>query len=572
MPTKAMSLRPFYFLILLALAWSACNSNENSENASSDSRYGNVLVMNQFTHFDVFFPPMAYEGAAAQLGSQFYETLVAYSAETGKLIPLLAERWTNNKEFTEFKFKIRKGVFFHDNRCFPDGKGREMKPEDVLYVLKSLCENSRYNKNSGLLSGQVKGGKEFFNGRKRASDDVLEGITLNSEDELVIKLINPNVEFIHVLAHYVTSVYPAEAKVTYGINMDDSPVGTGPFVNKLFRKNEVCLMVRNEKYWGRDEKGQRLPYLDGIKMGFSSSGSNVRQAMDKGLIHLVMDPDVVEDGGQVLEICDQDFSPYSKRQVQDLETTFLGFLNDEGIFFNKNLRKAFSYAIDREAIMNEVMINRGTPGLHGLVPPAFSGYPFDQVRSARANVDSAKYYLAAAGYPDGKGFPATNLQIQNRFKDAVVAQVIQKQVLVKLGISLSITAVPKDQHFKRIEDRQTQLWLDYWIGDFMDPQNFLSLMLSRNTPENKSSFLNIYRFKNDDFDSLINDALEENQINKRMDLYSQADRLLMSEAALLPLYYERMQVIQHASLKGVYDPVLGRFDFRKAYIETPASK
>jgi oligopeptide transport system substrate-binding protein len=561
-----MHSRLLSFSLLLVLTLNACNSSQNKEYTIGDSRYGHVLVMNQFSPFDILFPPMSYEGSAAQLGSQIYEPLVGYDSENGKLAPLLAESWEENAEHTEFRFKIRQGVYFHNNRCFNDGKGRLLTPLDVLYALTSLCENSVYNKNAGLFTGQILGAVEFFSKKKRASEDHLEGISLNSDDEVVVKLIKPNVEFIHLLAHYATSIYPKEAKTTYGKELDNNPVGTGPFYSKSYRKNEVCLLARNDRYWGKDENDKPLPFLDGIKMGFSSSGKTVRSAMDKELIHLIIDPDLVEDGNLGVSMTESDFSPYSKRQVLDLETTFLGFLNDEGVFADKNVRLAFSYAIDRTAVINNVMANRCTPGLHGLVPPAFTNYPFEEVKSPNVNVDSALYYLEQAGFPKGAEFPVTSLQIQNRFKDVLVAQEIQKQVLEKLGISLSITALPKDQHFKRIEDRKTQIWLDNWIGDFMDPQNFLSLLLSRNTPENESSFLNIYRFKNSQFDSLVDEALKLAGLEKRMDIYSQADRLLMKEAAIVPLYYEKMEVIQHVSLKGINDPILGRFDFRKAYI------
>ena len=561
-----MYLRLSSLLLVTVWAFTSCNPSESKEYTKGDSRYGHVLVMNQFSPFDILFPPMSYEGSAAQLGSQIYETLIGYSPETGAVLPLLAESWEVNDDYTEFKFKIRDGVYFHDNRCFEDGKGRLLTPVDVLYCLKALCENSRFNQNSGLFTGQILGAQDFFKNKKRASEDDLEGLTLNTEDEIVVKLIKPNVEFIHLLAHYATSIYPQEVKEVYINDLDDNPVGTGPFVNKSYRKHEVCLLSRNDQYWGKDENGKPLPFLDGIKMGFSSSGKTVRAAMEKGLIHLIIDPELVEDGSLVISMTEHDFSPYERKQVMDLETTFLGFMNDQGVFSDRNVRLAFMYAIDRSRIINNVMANRCTPGLHGLVPPAFTNYPFNDVHSPDANQDSARYYLALAGYPDGVGFPVTSLQIQNRFKDVLVAQEVQKEVLENLGVSLSITALPKDQHFARIENRETQIWLDYWIGDFMDPQNFLSLMLSRNTPENENSFLNLYRFKNTKFDSLVDEALKVSEVDIRMAIYGKADRLLMSEAAIVPLYYEKMEVIQNISLKGINDPILGRFDFRKAYI------
>jgi peptide/nickel transport system substrate-binding protein len=545
----------------------SCNGSNNKGQNNGDSRYGHIMVMNQFTPFSTLFPPMSYEGSAAQMGSQIYETLVTYSSETGELIPLLAESWEANQDHTQYTFTIRSNVFFHDNRCFDDGEGRLMEPDDVLYVMQSLCENSPYNLNASLLMDQVLGAHEFFIEKKVPGNDELTGIYLDSKDRLVFTLTHPNVEFIHVLAHYATSIYPKELKETYGTQVDDSPVGTGPFVNKNYRKNEVCLLERNPRYWGKDEDGNSLPFLDGIKLGFSTSASKVSDAMDRELLHLLVDANIVENSGRITEKCETEGSPYSLRYISDIETNFLGFLNDEGVFADKNVRLAFAYAIDRNKIIENALDYQGTPGIHGLIPPVFKGYPSDKVTSVNASADSARSYLAKAGFPGGTGFPVMSLQIQNRFKDVLVAQEIQKEILEVLGISLSITALTKDQHFARIEERKSQLWLDNWIGDFMEPQNFLNIMLSQNTPENENSFLNIYRFKNAQFDSLVGEALKVDALAARMEIYQKADQLLMDEAAIVPLYYENMQIIQHRRLKNIQDPVLGRFDFRRAYLE-----
>jgi oligopeptide transport system substrate-binding protein len=551
--------------ILAVLA--SCNGSRNNGESNGDSRYGHILVMNQFTPFSILFPPMSHEGSAAQMGSQIYETLMTYSSETGDLVPLLAESWEVDKDHTQYTFTLRSNVFFHDNRCFEDGEGRLMEPEDVLYAMQSLCEKSPFNVNGALFMDQVAGSRKFFDGKKVPGEDAHEGIYLDSKDRLVFKLTHPNVEFIHVLAHYATSIYPKEVKVTYGMDVDGSPVGTGPFVNKNYRKNEVCLLERNSRYWGKDEDGNALPFLDGIKLGFNASAAKVSDAMDKELIHLMVDANIIENSGRITEKCEEENSPYSLRYVSDIETSFLGFLNDEGVFADKHVRIAFAYAIDRNKIIENALDHQGSAGIHGLIPPVFKDFPSDQVTSLNANADSARSYLAKAGFPGGSGFPVMSLQIQNRYKDVVVAQEIQKEILEVLGISLSITALTKDQHFSRIEERKSRLWLDNWIGDFMEPQNFLNIMLSQNTPENENTFLNIYRFKNAQFDSLVGEALKVDALAARMNIYLQADQLLMDEAANVPLYYENMQIIQHRRLKDAKDPILGRFDFRRAYLE-----
>lgn len=556
------TLRPIIILLLLA----ACSSGPQPKNEDMNENYGGILVMNQFQGYSALFPPSAYESSAALLGTHIFETLVGYDHETKELEPRLAESWTMNEDGTQYTFKIREDVYFHDDPCFPDGEGRQLTAEDVLYCLKSICEYSSYNRSSWLFTGRVVGASEFYDQRLSVEEHEVEGLKLLDDDEIHITLEKPNMEFIHELAHYGSSIYPRESKEYYANRIDAHPVGTGPFYPKVLRKNEVCIMKRNSRYWKLDESGARLPYLQGLKIGFEKSGSELINSVTKGLLHVVMDVDMIEDGDRVLSIVDSENSTYGKRNAFDLETIYLGFLNDEGVFQDARIRRAFGLAIDKEKISSEAIANSGAPGLYGLIPPAFKNYPYDDVKGFPLRIEEAKSLLEIAGYPNGEGFPVMTLQIQNRYKDVVVAQEIQRQILENLGVSLSITTLPRAQHFQRTEDRQAMLWLDNWAGDFIDPQNFLNLLLSKNTPEEGASFLNIYRYKNETFDSLVDEAVRVKDTQTRMQLYCKADQKLMDDAAIIPIYYEKKQLIEHNSVKGLNPPILSTLDLREVYL------
>ncbi len=553
--------------ILTSALLLSCSSKPQVERNLGDERNGGVLVLNQFQGFATLFPPASYESSASFLGTHIYEPLMGYDSESKELIPRLAESWTMNEDGTEFTFKIRQNVFFHDDPCFADGEGRRMTSEDVLYCLKSLCEYNAYNRNSWLFTGHVVGAYEFYNEHKSALKDDLAGIQLFDDDEIRITLVKPNVEFIHVLAHYGTSIYPEESKKHYGKRIGEHPVGTGPFRPKVLRAKEICVMERNKRYWAVDDNGNSLPYLDGIKVGFEETGYPVSLAMSKDLLHFVIDADMIEDGDRIISMTENEDSNYSSSTSFDLETIYLGFLNDEGVFMDPRIRAAFGLALDKEKITKDALGNSCTPGLHGLIPPAFKNYPYQEVDGFVLNIEKAQALLREAGFPDGDGFPVTTLQIQNRYKDVVVAQEIQKDLLANLGISLSITTLPREQHFQRTEDKQAQIWLDNWSGDFIDPQNFLNLMLARNTPEEGASYLNIYRYMNPVFDSIVDEAVKVKDEKKRMQLYCMADLKLMQEAAIIPIYYEKKQLIQHKSVKGLMPPILNVLDFREVYLK-----
>ena len=303
-------------------------------------------------------------------------------------------------------------------------------------------------------------------------------------------------------------------------------------------------------------------------IGFVKDGIELSKSIRKGLLHLVVDADIVEGGDKITALLDEKEDTYSENYSHELETVYLSFLNSEGVFSDVKVRKAFGFALDKKAITEHALFNSGEPGEFGLVPPGFKSYPYQDVKSLGLDIARAKELLAEAGFPEGKGFPVVTLQIQNRYRDVVVAQEIQHQILDNLGVSLSITAVPRQQHFDRTANGESQLWLDNWIADYRAPQSFLDIMLSRNTPEEGESYLNTYRYRNPIYDKLIKESTSIKELEERYKRYGQAERLMIVEdAAIVPIYYEKNKIISQKSVKNLRPPLLGRFDLRKVYIE-----
>ncbi len=555
------------FLLLILLL--SCNSeNSNEKVIDLSDKYGGVFSTNLFEDFESLFPPKTYEKISSQIGAHVYESLVKYEGRDRHISPSLAESWTVNDDATIYSFKIRKGVTFHDNKCFKDGKGRELTTDDVIYCLKRLCTDYESNKNSGLLVDQVRGAQEYFANSKSGEEIELPGLRAEG-DVVFIELNAPNREFIHAMAHYGASIYPREMVdfYTQTDELDSQLIGTGPFRLKLMNRQNVVILERNQKYWGVAENGDKLPYLDGVKITFEKSAKVVESALKNGSVHIVVNADMQEGGGSLNDIVKLNSSNYISSSDLDFEVVYCGFLNNEAPFDDERVRQAFNYAIDRKVIADVVLNGSAYPGIYGIVPPAFKNYPVSEINGYEKNIEKAKELLSESGFPDGQDFPIITLQIQNQFKDVIVAQEIQKQLLENINVSVSISTFDKSKHYERIEAKKVKFWLDTWTADFLSPQNFLSLMISQNTPEASGSYLNTYRYQNPDFDKLVSSAVNEKNEQARMELYSQADNLMMSQAGIMPVYYEKTLIISKSDLREVMPPVGGRYDLRNVYIK-----
>jgi|GEM_PF-6889523 len=556
-------------LLALAIAFTnSCSDGVKSEEKQSipeeSERYGGVFATNQFQEFTTLIPLQSFENSARKVGSHVLETLMMYAGDDHSLAPCLASKWEANENSTCFYFTIREDIFFHDDDCFEEGKGRLLEPEDVLYCLRRLCSNVPENKNAWLFTGQVLGAQEYYKSYKENKDADIKGIRMTDDDRIAIELIRPNPEFLHVLAHYGTSIYPQEMVQNHDDDMGIHIVGTGPFQTKIMHPGEVVIFERNQNYWGLSASGDPLPYLDGVKISFEKKAMPVRNALNSGALDAVIDGDVQEGGEIFNEIVAKEKTKFHGEGLLDYEIIYCGFLNSQGTFKNELVRKAFNLAVDKKMIAEVTLKGSGYPGIHGIVPPAFSSFPINDVPGYALDVPKAEALLAQAGYPDGEGFPLITLQIQNRYKDVIVAQVIQEQLLKNLNVTIAISALPRAEHFRRIENREAEFWLDNWAADFLDPQNFLSLFLSNNTPEASGSLMNTYRYVDSNFDSLIEQAMGMTDEKNRMQIYAKADSTMMSAAAILPVYYEKTQFITKTELYDLPPPLMGRLDLRSA--------
>lgn len=520
------------------------NEAEKLIEAEDGKYYGGIFRMNEVENFRSLYPLNVTEVTSHRITNQIYEGLVGFSQTDLTIIPMIAERWDIDSTYTSFTFYLRKGVKFHDSDVFNDGKGREVTANDFKYSFTKLCEAKADNQGSWVFAGRVKGCEEYLLSTQ-AGQPLPEGVTgvqVVNDYTLKIELNKTFTGFLNMLALPFTAVFPKEAHDKYGADMRTKAVGTGPFVIKEINEGNYVILDKNPNYWGKDDAGNQLPYLNGIKVTFIKDRKTELLEFDNGKIDLLfrLPLELTSDIVTTDDKLQPNYSKYQLQVMPSLALQYYGFQHMGTLFNNKDLRIAFSYAIDRQSIVQYTLKGAGLAAQHGVVPPGVPNYDTKIVKGYSYDPAKAREYMAKAGYPGGKGFPKLTLQINSGGgHNEQVAEAILKMLKENLGINVEMNIVPFAQHLELIETGKSEFWRAGWVADYPEAENFLNLFYSKHIPPTmeERSYLNSFRYKSEAYDKVFEEALVTVDADQRQLLYLKADQIMMDDAAIIPIYY-----------------------------------
>ena len=526
-----------FFISLFVLG---CNSSprSNERTGRSGKLYGGVFNANETEELRGLFPLNVTQASSHRIASQIFEGLVRFDQRDLKILPCLAESWTIDPSGTVYTFTIRQGVMFQNDPAFPNGKGRLLTASDVEYCLRAVCTYSKENEMFWLFQDRVVGANAHYAASsKGAKDQRVEGIELVDERTVRVTLLNPWQSFLQVLAHQGCWIWPKELLEHYADDPKWHPIGTGPFQLKSLRLEEALIMERNPAYWRTDSLGDQLPFLDAIRFTFLQDKEKELEEFEKGHLTAVVDIPV----GRTDILSGSSEKGYVVQSVPGLGVQFYGFNVRMAPFRDIRVRKAFSMAIDRRFIVDSILQGLVEPALHGIVPPGFASYPYDSVPLLVYDPEGARALLVEAGFPEGKGLPSVFLQVNNTgFGYVKVASEVQNMLERNLGARVITSVLPSEQHFERIERGDAAMWREGWVADHPDPENFLALFYGKNAPLDSTlpATLNTTRYADPRFDSLYLHAQRISDPADRMLSLALAERKLMQDAIVVPLYHE----------------------------------
>ncbi len=485
---------------------------------------------------------------ADDISSQVFDRLLDLDSNL-TLIPELARALPEISDSGRtYTFHLRTDVRFQDDESFPRGKGRRMTAADVKYSLTRCCDPKAHTVAFWAFKDKVVGATEYNRARAEGGSggpDGVDGFRVVNDSTFQIQLLAPYAPFVYYLVNALGSVVPHEAVEHYGDNFFQHPVGTGAFVFKSWTPGEQIVLERNPDYWGHDEFGNQLPFLDAIRFLFIKQDNVQLVEFEQG--HLDESYNIPTE--KFPEVYDPAKNaavpPYDRFQMQAVPamlTWFFDFNVRREPFTDRRVRRAFTMAIDRGKIVRYVLAGSPyAPAEHGLVPPVFPGYPSDSVHGLAYDPDAARRELADAGYPGGKGFPAVEMYIYGEPRLVQVASAIQEMLTRNLGITVSIHQLEFPQLIQQAESGRLSFWGTRWYGDYPDVETYLTLLNGDLVPavDTAASYPNSTRYDNPEFNRLFQQGVRQSDAAARMALYAQAEQIAVDDAPLIPLFYER---------------------------------
>ena len=501
--------------------------------------------------------------------ARVYEGLLEYHYLTRPytLVPNLAsEMPTISADGLTYTFKIKKGVYFHDDKSFPNGKGRELDAEDFVYSIKRLADPKLQALGWWILDGKIAGLNEW---RKKYTDkdkvnykDVVSGLKSLDKYTIQFKLVKPFPQFLYSLAMTFTFAVPKEVVGFYGKEFLNHPVGTGAFTLKEFKQNNKMIYLKNpsfrKKYYpttASDEfkskgflkdAGKRLPLLDKIIVQTMIESQPRWLSFQKGKLDYMSIP---KDNYSSAITPDKKLTPSQiKKKINlmitpSLDVTYMAFNHDNKLFSNKKLRQAImaAYDIDRA---NELLSNgRGLPA-QSIVPPGISGYIDGYKNPFRGpNLELAAKLLEEAGYPKGKGLPEINFDVSSG-TDARQGGELFKNELKKIGVEIKVISNPWTELQNKITKRTVMMYGIAWGADYPDAENFLQLLYG----PNRAPGANGSGYDNPIFNSLYEKASVMQDSPERTAFYEKMYKMAAEEVPIVYGLHRQSYDLYHSWL------------------------
>jgi oligopeptide transport system substrate-binding protein len=518
----------FMGVALLALA---CGGKDNGSNtsdsggSSGDSAASPANADLRMAGADpiTLDPALASDAGSAGYIVEIFGGLVTLDRDL-KIVPDLAESWDVSPDGLTYTFHIRPDAKFHD--------GKPVTADDFKY---SLDRTAQLGQTTSITAeaylGDIVGAKDVTRGRA----DSISGVQVIDTRTLQIQITAPSAYFLAKLTYPTAFVVDQQQVEANPRNWTRKPNGTGPYKMAEWRLNERIILEANEDYHLGAPSVKRVLYV-------LSGGSTLTQYENGELDVAGISVNDIE---RVLSPRDPLNAEY--KNGDSLSIAYIGFNTTQPPFDDPNVRRAFAMAIDRDQIVH-VVLKDMVPVANSYMMPGLPGYNAD-AKLPSFDPEGAKAALAASKYKDAAGLGQITLtEIGGGANAGIATQAIIEMWRTNLGVDVSIEQSEAASFYDDLDRGRLQMFDIGWIMDYPDPEDIIDLLFDSTSRQNNS------HYSNPDFDKLVEEARTEQDVTKRLQLYKDAEQILIQDMPWIPLWFGRDHFVVKPYVHG-FEPL-----------------
>jgi len=566
------SMRLFCRCLLLAVLLAGIIGPGGCKRTSPSRSEENVLYGAMGAKIRALDPGDISDTVSSSVAAQIFECLYEYHYlnRPYELQPMLAESMPEiSADGLTYTIKIRKGVQFADDECFPEGRGRALTAHDFIYAWKRIANIKYVSGNWWIFEGRIVGLDDWrkYTDTCDSAADVdysrpVEGLQTPDDHTLVIRLSKPWPQMIYLLAHLPTAAVAKEAVDYYGDRIINHPVGTGPFTLKTWNRGSYIELVRNPNYREDfypsegepgdrakgllDDAGRRLPLVDRIVSVVVEEDPPRWFLFMSGKIDISGIPkDNFSEAISGRGVLDERMKNLNIRLTtfRDPSTYWIAFnMEDPVLGKNKPLRQALSCAVNREKFIDMFTNGRGELA-SGFMPPIMKTYDpnISKIPGTAYNQARARELVAEAEKIHGGRLPRLVLAIPGT--DTVARQEggMMKEWFQTVGLDVDIDYMDWPIYQSKMKTKSLQMFMSGWVADYPDGENFLQLFYSRNMSPGPNNF----NYSNPEFDKLYEQLAIMSESPERDELYRKAERIAVEDCPAIFIMHGVAYVLQH---------------------------
>ncbi len=461
-----------------------------------------------------------------------FEGLVIRGLTDPKVRPGAARSWDISPDSRTYTFHLRPNYW---------SDGVKLTSRDFVRSWRRFIDPATASEYSALLK-IIRNGNPIR--EKKLPPDSL-GVSAPDDSTFIVQLNHPVAYFLDLCAFEPFAPVPLDTIAKYGERwtLPGHLVGNGPFVLKGWKHNVEIVLEKNSRYWDSTHVQQATVIIKPVEDQMTAYNMFMNREVDW---IFNVPPSKLEAAKSMPQFF-----------TRPMFGTYYYIVNCKNPGYDsRELRKALSYAIDREQIVKRVMKGIPTPA-HGFVPPTplYPGVSMELFNPAKA-----KEYLAKAGYVSGKQPPNLQILYNNADVHRDIAQVVQRMWKENLGLDAELVNYEWKVYLDNTKNlNYRSIARASWIGDFPDPISFLELYTSDNG-NNRTGY------RNPEYDKLVQATFTIADPALRLAKLQEAETMLMGDLPVFPIYYYSLMEMRSPKLRDAVPNPLGMYTWKDIHL------